>query len=108
MEKSEILTSYEKRKALGKKSAKCDRLFEEACLRKTTKAILSSEKDGATLAEILISETIKDAIENPSTTKLKDLMLISGEPLAPVEVNTNSTIKSVNSELEKEAIGETK
>ena len=108
MEKFEVLTGYEKYKALGKKGAKSDKLFKDAELRAVVQEVLASKKDNATIAEVLIAETIQEAIENPSTTKLKDIMIMAGQPLAPVEINTNSTIKSVNSELEKEAIGETK
>ena len=77
-------------------------------MRDLCKEVLrSGDSSGLTVAEKLVVETVQEAIDNPTTSKLKDLMAISGEPLAPTEIKTSSTI-SVNSELEKEALGETK
>ena len=105
MEKFDVLTAYERRKAKGKKG---DKVLDDLELRKIVKSVLNSETEKGTVAEVLTVATINEAIDNPSTAKLKDLMAIAGESLAPIEVKTDSTIKSVNSELEREALGETK
>ena len=108
MERFDVLNAYDRRRALDKKRGKADKVIEDAFLRDLCKEVLrSGDSSGLTVAEKLVVETVQEAIDNPTTSKLKDLMAISGEPLAPTEIKTSSTI-SVNSELEKEALGETK
>lgn len=42
------------------------------------------------IADVIVAETLKDAIKNPNTSKLKDLANINGELKQSVDVNIQS------------------
>lgn len=53
----------------------------------------TGEKVNVTICELLVSNVLKEAIENPSVGKLKDIAAITGELKDSVDVNLQSPEK---------------
>lgn len=96
-----MLPQYDKNVYQGTLS-KVDEIKENSMVKKALSKTLGVKVDMrletgetvvVTIAEILAAETIKDAIKNPSTSKLKDLAAITGELKENVDVNVQTPLQ---------------
>lgn len=111
----------------GIKSARAKQV-EEMLIKKAVATALGIERDKylpsgekivVTVAEELAAKTIKEALNNPSTSKLKDLSAIMGENKTVVEVQTDkgmdmflgitkgAKVDEIVEEREKEKVNDT-
>jgi hypothetical protein len=93
-----ILPEYNQNIYKGIKS-KTDDLKENAMIKKSLSKVLGVDVDmkletgetvNVTVSDIVVGETVRDAIERPSTSKLKDLAAITGELKETVDVNVQT------------------
>jgi len=101
------LDDYELVLLNGLTQTKGSKAVHEKCISEAINNVLSTEVEVSgkrlSVAEELVIKTVHDAIENPSTGKLKDLAGIIGDVAATkVEVATSK----VDEELAKAALGE--
>lgn len=95
-----FLTPYEEAAYRGRKKTDVDRRADDFIMRSAVRACLGSETspkrlpDGTevaiTVAEELAAATIRDAIENPDSRKLKDLAAVAGESKSSIDVSVRS------------------
>ena len=78
---------------------KTDELKENSLIKKSLGKALGAtveetletgEKVNVTIIDVVVAKTIQDAIEKPSTSKLKDLASITGELKESVDVNVRT------------------
>ena len=91
----DMLPSYDRDIYKGVYS-KTDELKENSMVKKSLSKTLGAKVNMqletgeivvVTIADIVAAETVKDAIKNPSTSKLKDLAAITGELKENVDLN---------------------
>lgn len=92
-----LLTPYEEAAYRGRAKTAADRAIERSLIRDSVLSVLSCESKFKTLpggeriavtyADELAAETIRDAIENPDTRKLKDLAFVAGEARQGLDVS---------------------
>lgn len=94
-----MLPEYDQNIYKGIVGCKTDELKENSMIKKSIGKALgitveetleTGEKVNVTIADIIVAQTIKDAIKNPSTTKLKDLTAITGELKESVDVTVQT------------------
>lgn len=82
--------------------SKTDEIKENSMVKKALSKTLGVKVDMkletgetviVTIADILAAETIKDAIQNPSTSKLKDLAAITGDLKENVDMNLRTPLQ---------------
>lgn len=88
---NEFLSDSEKRVIGGMKKSKGDIAAERAVCRKALQEALSDEvivdSKKLTIMQLLAINTVKEAINNPSTSKLKDIATILGENKQTIDLN---------------------
>lgn len=105
----ELLSEIDKNLLLGVRNSKGDEICKGKILGSAMlnalgieMPIMNSEGELVEISakEALVLATLSDAIRNPSTSKLKDIMEITGEiDKSKVDVNVNSELKDLLSDI---------